>query len=40
MNTGKYLVNYSGHGSTGFWAVNRPTGNPQELFFNTTDAFR
>jgi hypothetical protein len=30
MNTGKYLVNYSGHGSTGFWAVNS--------FFNSTDA--
>lgn len=22
MNTGKYVVNYSGHGSTGFWAVS------------------
>jgi Peptidase family C25 len=32
MNQGKYLVNYSGHGSTGFWAV------PSPAFFNSTDA--
>lgn len=32
MNAGKYIVNYSGHGSTGFWAVSNPP------FFNITDA--
>jgi hypothetical protein len=30
MSEGRYLVNYSGHGSTGFWAVNG--------FFNINDA--
>lgn len=30
MNTGKYIVNYSGHGSTGFWSAN--------AFFNSNDA--
>jgi hypothetical protein len=32
MNAGKYIVNYSGHGSTGFWAV------PNPAFFNSDDA--
>jgi hypothetical protein len=32
MNTGKYLVNYSGHGSTGFWAVS-------STFFSSPHAF-
>jgi hypothetical protein len=32
MNAGKWLVHYSGHGSTGFWAVSNPA------FFNSTDA--
>ena len=31
LNTGRYLVNYSGHGSTGIWASN--------AFFGNTDAF-
>ena len=30
LNTGRYLVNYSGHGSTGIWASN--------AFFTNTDA--
>jgi hypothetical protein len=32
MNSGKHIVNYSGHGSTGFWAVSNPP------FFVYTDA--
>ena len=31
LNTGKYIVNYSGHGSTGIWAAT--------AFFSGTDAF-
>lgn len=33
MNTGKYIVNYSGHGSTGFWGFQ-----PNPVFFNNADA--
>lgn len=32
INRGNYIVNYSGHGSTGFWAVSNPA------FFNMSDA--
>jgi hypothetical protein len=32
IGLGKYIVNYSGHGSTGFWATNNPA------FFNMSDA--
>lgn len=33
MNAGKYIVNYSGHGSTGFWGFQ-----PNPVFFNSPDA--
>jgi hypothetical protein len=32
-NSGKYIVNYSGHGSTGFWGFQ-----PNPVFFNSADA--
>lgn len=33
LNAGKYIVNYSGHGSTGFWGFQ-----PNPVFFNSPDA--
>lgn len=32
MNAGKYIVNYSGHGSVSFWAISSP------VFFNQNDS--
>ncbi|MEP6847321.1 MAG: C25 family cysteine peptidase [Acidobacteriota bacterium] len=34
INTGKYLVNYSGHGSTGVWATTGFFGNPNVVNCN------